>query len=189
MRLFVALVPPADAVEDLEEFLAPRRQAADFRWAPAEQFHVTLAFMGSVEEWRIEEYVERLTDLVASSPVATVRLAGPVVFPDAARARVLATGVVPESEGADVVLEQMASRARSAAVTSGMEVDGQRFRSHVTLARMRQPTEASNWVKLLDTYAGPAWAASEIEVVASHLGEGPRGRPRHETLATLPVAR
>ena len=58
---------------------------------------------------------------------------------------------------------------------------------HITIARLGRPQELSNWVRLLDTYAGPPWPVNEIELVASHLGEGPRRRPRHEVLATLPL--
>jgi 2'-5' RNA ligase len=45
----------------------------------------------------------------------------------------------------------------------------------------------SRWVRLLDTYAGPSWTVDEITLVASYLGEGPRRRPRHEVLASLPL--
>ena len=40
----------------------------------------------------------------------------------------------------------------------------------------------SNWVRLLDGYEGPRWRADELTLVQSHLGEGPRGRPRHEVV-------
>lgn len=183
MRLFAALVPPPEAVEDLDEFLVPRREAVDFRWTPAEHFHLTLAFVARVEERRAHEYVEVLGEVLDPVPVVTVRLGGAVAFPDAGRAKVLATGV--SGDQVDDVLPRLAQRSRSAAVRCGMEVDGQRFRPHLTLARMRRPTEVSNWVKLLDTYTGPEWAADRVEVIASHLGEGPRGRPRYETLASV----
>ena len=49
MRLFVALVPPSEAVEHLDAFLAVRREAAAFRWSLAEQLHVTLAFYGEFD--------------------------------------------------------------------------------------------------------------------------------------------
>ena len=61
MRMFVALVPPADAVEHLDEFLAVRRAAADFRWALPEQLHVTLAFLAQVADRQFGEIVEQLT--------------------------------------------------------------------------------------------------------------------------------
>lgn len=187
-RLFAAVVPPEDAVEHLEAFLEPRRDAAEFRWTLTEQLHVTLAFMPSVEDHLVDEYADRLADGLARTPVPVVQLGGPVAFPDAHRTRVLATGVLPVSEGADVVLERMAGRARNAAVTVGTEVDGQRFRPHVTLARLRQPEDTSSWVRLLETYVGPEWPVVEVTVLASHLGQGPRNRPRYEVMAEIPLA-
>jgi len=187
MRLFAALVPPPDAVEHLDDFLAPRREAADFRWAVPDQLHATLAFMADAEEWRVEEYAERLAESLHRVPVVPVRLAGPVAFPNAATARVLAVGLVPEVEGGADVLQRLAGRARSAAVKSGIEVEGQRFRPHLTIARMKRPGDISNWVRLLETYEGPLWAAATVHLIASHLGEGPRKRPRYETLAELAV--
>lgn len=188
LRLFAAVVPPAEALEHLDEFLAPRRASAEFRWTPVEQLHITCAFMARADEWRLEEYVERLAGSLTGLTVPVLRLAGPVAFPNAGRAKVLGAGVVAESEGGGVVLQRIAGKARSAAVKAGIEVDGQRFRPHVTLARMR-PTEASNWVRLLETYVGPEWPAAEVSVVSSHLGEGPRNGPRYETLATVAIGR
>ena len=59
MRLFVALMPPPEAIEDLDTFLEPRRAAGDFRWATPEQFHLTLAFLAKVEDRHLDEFVER----------------------------------------------------------------------------------------------------------------------------------
>lgn len=186
-RLFAAVVPPADAVEHLDEFLEPRRESAEFRWTRPEQFHITLAFMPSVPEHLVDEYGERLADGLARTPVPVVRLAGPVVFPNAAETRALAVDVVPESEGAHVVLERMAGRASNAAVAVGTEVDGQRFRPHLTIARLRRPADTTNWVRLLETYTGPEWPVIEVAVIVSHLGQGPGGRPRYETVAEIPL--
>lgn len=191
VRLFAAIVPPADAVEHLDAFLDPRRDAAReesrMRWTRAEQFHVTLAFMPSVPDHLVDDYGERLADGMARIPVPVLRLAGPVAFPNAAETRALAVGVVPESEGADVVLERMAGRARNAAVTVGAEVDGQRFRPHLTIARLRRTADTTNWVRLLETYTGPEWPVLEVAVIASHLGEGPGNTPRYETVAEIPL--
>ncbi len=190
-RLFAAIVPPADVVEHLDDFLDPRRDAAGqgsgLRWTLAQQFHVTLAFMPDVSELIVDEYVDRLADGLARTPIPVLRLAGPVAFPNAHETRALAVGVMPESEGADVVLERMAGRARNAAVTVGTEVDGGRFRPHLTIARLRQRADTTNWVRLLETYTGPEWPVLEAAVIVSHLGEGPGGRPRYETLAEIPL--
>jgi 2'-5' RNA ligase len=188
-RIFAAVVPPDDVIEHLDAFLDPRRDSEPgFRWIPSYDFHITLAVMESAEEPRVDDYVDRLADGVSGTPVPEIALAGPVTFPDPAAARVLATGVAAVSDAADVVLERLAGRARNAAVTCGIEVDGARFKPHNTIARLRRPTEVSNWVRLLETYAGPSWPVYEVAIIASHLGEGAHRGPRYETLAEIALS-
>ena len=186
--MFVALVPPEEAVEDLDAFVEARREAAAFRWATAEQFHVTLAFLADVEERRLDELVERLGRAAARRTAFETRVAGGGAFPNAGRARVLWAGLDLTEEGR-TELSRMATGARAAANRSGVPVEGQRFKPHVTLARLGRPEEASSWVRLLDAYAGPSWTADRISLVASYLGEGPRGRPRYEVVEEFVLSR
>lgn len=181
MRMFVALVPPDEAVEDLDEFLAPRRPAGEFRWASREQFHVTLAFLASVEDRHLDELVERLGRAAARRTSFPARVAGGGAFPNVGRARVIWAGLDLTEQGA-TELDRLATGARAAASRTGIAVDGQRFRPHLTLARLGSPAEVSSWVRLLDAYAGPPWTADRVALIASHLGEGPRGRPRYEVV-------
>ena len=67
----------------------------------------------------------------------------------------------------------------------GAPPGGERFRPHLTLARITPPIEATKWVRLLDAYRGPSWPVEEVALVESHLGEGPNRRPRHEVVATF----
>ena len=187
MRMFVALVPPEEAVEHLDEFLAVRREAAPFRWAVPEQFHVTLAFLADVPDRRLDDLVERLTRAARRRTPVLTRFAGGGAFPDPARARVLWGGLELDETGR-VEVARMATGARAAASRSGVDVGGQRFRPHVTLARLGRPTEVTPWVRLLDGYAGPTWRTTEWTLVASHLGEGPRKRPRYEVIERFEVA-
>ena len=48
--MFVAVRPAVEAVEHLDDFLAVRRAAARFRWTPADQLHLTLAFCEDVAD-------------------------------------------------------------------------------------------------------------------------------------------
>jgi len=184
--MFVALVPPPEAIAHLDDFLEPRREAADLRWTQADQIHVTLAFYAGVEDRRLDDLVERLERAAARRTPVDTAIAGGGAFPDAARARVIWAGLDLDEAGR-TELDRLATGARAAASRAGVAVDGQRFRPHLTVARTRFPGEVTNWVRLLDAYAGPRWTATRISLVASHLGEGPRGRPRYETVAELPL--
>jgi 2'-5' RNA ligase len=186
--MFVALQPPAEAVEHLDAFLEVRRAAAPFRWAVADQLHVTLAFLAQVEDRRLDDLVERLGRAAGRRTAFETAVAGGGAFPDPARARVLWAGLDLDDAGR-TELDRLAAGCRAAANRAGIAVDGQRFRPHVTLARIAQPTEASSWVRLLDGYAGPRWTADRITLVASYLGEGPRGRPRYVNVEHFTLGR
>ena len=67
------------------------------------------------------------------------------------RAKIVYAGVETDAEE----MRRMATGARAAVAKAGAEVDGQRFRPHLTLARIGRPMEASPFVRLLDSYAGP----------------------------------
>jgi RNA 2',3'-cyclic 3'-phosphodiesterase len=186
MRLFVAVRPNVAATEHLNDFLDVRRDAADFRWTPAEHFHVTLAFLGDVADFHTDELIERLDSIAGRRTPFETRLAGGGAFPHAAAAKVLWTGLELEKSAREQ-LDQLSASARAAGSQVGARVDGTTFRPHVTVARLGRPRDAVKWARLLDTYAGPTWQVDELELVASHLGEGPRGRPRHEVLAASPL--
>jgi len=184
--MFVAVVPREGVVEDLEGFLAPRREAAAFRWTVPDQWHLTLAFAANVPDRSYDDLVARLTRAADKRSPMQARIAGGGAFPNVGRAKVLFAGVETTDEEE---LRRAATGARAALVKAGAEVDGQRLRPHLTLARMGRPVEATKWVRLLDGYAGPSWRIDELALVASHLGEGPRMRPRHEVVETFTLGR
>jgi len=187
-RMFAAVVPPDAVIEHLDEFLEPRREAAGFRWTLAEHLHVTLAFLPSVPDRKLDDLVERLGRAGARRTAFETRVAGGGAFPNPARSKVLYAGL-DLGDAARTELRRMATGARAAATRAGLEVGGQRFRPHVTVARINRPTETTNWVRLLDAYAGPAFSVDRITLMASYLGEGPRGRPRYQVVEELPLSR
>ena len=187
MRLFAALVPPPDALEHLDEFLDVRRDAGEFRWVQADQVHVTLAFLDQTPERKVDDLVERLGRAASRRTAFETAISGGGAFPNAARAKVLWAGLDLDEPGR-TELDRLATGCRAAANRAGLEVDGARFRPHLTVGRTRYPHDVSNWVRLLDAYAGPRWRATELTLVQSFLGEGPRGRPRHVPLDTFSLS-
>jgi 2'-5' RNA ligase len=188
MRMFVALVPPGEVTEDLSEFLDPRQEAEPgFRWTTPEQWHLTLAFMAQVADRHLDDLVARLERAAARRTAFPLRLAGGGAFPGPSRAKVLFAAV--EAGEHQEELQRLATGVRAAATKAGAPTDGGRFHPHVTLARIGRPVEATRWLRVLDAYRGPTWQADEITLIESHLGEGPRKRPRYEVVETFPLGR
>ena len=188
MRLFAAVVPPADVVERLEEFMEPRREHGEFRWTPSEHWHLTLAFLPQVAERHLDDLLERLARAGGRRTPFEIAVAGGGAFPDPARARVLYAGLAAEAT-ARTELDRLATGARAAATRAGAEPDGGRFRPHLTLARLGRPREVTRWVRVLDSYRDRPWTVEEFALIESHLGEGPRKRPRYEVLETFELGR
>jgi 2'-5' RNA ligase len=185
LRMFVAVVPPDDVTSHLAATLEPlRRTDSRPRWTTTEQWHVTLAFLPSVSAAVLPDLTSRLQRIAARREALDLSLVGGGAFPQRSRARVLWVGV--DAAG----LRELATAARAAATKAGTEVAGSdRFRGHVTIARLTQPCDATDWVEQLRGYRGPSWNASSIHLVRSHLGQGPGRRSRYETVATFELSR
>jgi 2'-5' RNA ligase len=171
MRMFVAVLPPLEALEDLAEFVEPRQQREDpLRWSAQEQWHLTLAFLPAVADRDLDELIERLADTAGRRQPFQLRLQGKVLW----------TGVAGDTEQ----LERLSASSRSAAVRAGVEVDGSKFRPHLTLARANRPLELTRWLRVFDLYAGPSWQGEELALIQSQLGQG---RPRYQVHETFPL--
>ncbi|WP_026163264.1 RNA 2',3'-cyclic phosphodiesterase [Kribbella catacumbae] len=180
MRLFVAVVPPVEVVEHLAEFADPRREYPDedIRWSADETWHITLAFLGEVPEYKTDELAERLEVAAKRQKPFDLSLGRAGAFPGVADARVLWTGVRDESDA----LPHLAMVSRSAANKAGVTVDGRKFTPHLTLARLRRPMDVVRWVRIFDTYQGPAWTAESVQLISSRLGEGPSRGAAYDTV-------
>ncbi|HEX8095390.1 RNA 2',3'-cyclic phosphodiesterase [Jatrophihabitans sp.] len=181
MRMFVAVVPPLEVVEDLAGFVEPRQERdSPLRWSSQEQWHLTLAFLPSVADRDLDELVERLAEVAGRREEFELRLQGAGSFPNPAQGKVLWTGVAGDTEP----LERLSASSRSAAVRAGTEVDGSKFRPHVTLARANRPVELTRWLRVFDLYTGPSWQVEEIALIQSQLGHG---RPHYQVHEVFPL--
>lgn len=169
MRMFVAVLPPLEVLEDLAEYVEPRAERdSPLRWSTQQQWHLTLAFLPSVADRDYDELIERLAETAGRREPFELRLQGAGTFPNPAQGKVLWAGVAGDTER----LERLSASSRSAAVRAGVEVDGSKFRPHLTLARSNRPVELTRWLRVFDLYAGPRWQVEEIALVQSHLGAG-----------------
>jgi RNA 2',3'-cyclic 3'-phosphodiesterase len=183
MRLFVAVIPPPQALEELEATVAPLRAAwAGLRWAGPETWHLTIAFLGEVSEAAAAALPPRLERAAHRHPVLSLRFSSGGAFPAAGRAQVLWAGVEGDREALTALARSVGAGARRAGAPPPDE--GRPFRPHLTLARRRDPADMRSLTGSLAGYTGPPWAVAEIHLIRSYLGDGP---PRYETQATWPL--
>ena len=187
MRLFVAVVPPPEALGHLGAAVteARAREAAvlgaeALRWSRPDTWHLTLAFLGEVADRLVPELERRLRRGAARHPAADVALTGAGRFDG----RVLWIGFSGEVTG----LKRLAASVQAASRRAGAGVDERPLRPHITLARARDPLDLRPAVAALAGYAGPPWTAHEIVLVRSRLGGGPGRTALHEEVGRHPLA-
>ena len=94
MRLFVAIAPPAAVLDDLDALAAPLRTGRqDLRWTSREAWHVTLAFLGQVDEVAAARLLPRLERAARRYHAFGLAFSGAGAFPAATRANVLWSGL------------------------------------------------------------------------------------------------
>lgn len=131
MRLFVALNLPPPVREALWTVTAPvRNLSLPVRWVRGEGIHVTLKFLGDVEDRREGELRSALGRAATGAHTLPLVLEGFGVFPDFRRPRVIWAGIAPEP-----ALEILQDRVEREFSPLGFPTEARAFRPHVTLGR------------------------------------------------------
>ena len=181
-RLFIALPLPVPVKAELNALIQiGQRQAPPVRWVRPEQMHVTLKFLGDVEEQREERLTAALEAVTGISPFV-FNLAGVGAFPNRQRPRVVWTGI--DSGCREVAA--LAARVDEALAPCGFPREERPFSPHVTIGRVKQPGEFAGFWQAVDAapYVGQPVDACEVKLVHSTLT--PKG-PLYADLAAFPL--
>lgn len=128
LRLFVAIAPP-DPVRDRLAGLQGGVPGA--RWVDRENLHLTLRFVGEVDDHRARDLDAELSRI--RTPAFDMALAGVDFFGTERKPVSLWAGV-----DAPPALTRLRDKVDRAAVAAGFQPDGRKFKPHVTLARLKQ---------------------------------------------------
>jgi len=125
MRLFIAISVP-DNVK--EHFIFLQKQiTVEAKINFVKEFHLTLKFLGDVEESKLEDIKKQLSNVSFESFTAKLNCTG--VFPNEKLIRVLWVGIEPADKITEIQKKVEAS-------LEGFEPD-KRFHPHITLARVK----------------------------------------------------
>ncbi len=178
----MAIALPHGAASELDEVVAPLRPAwPDLRWTGRDAWHLTLAFLGEVDEAIIARLAVRLERAARRHPCLSLSLAGAGAFPGATRARVLWTGIQGDRRELGLLAASAGAGARRAGAPPA--TSGRGYQPHLTLARCRAPADVTPLVESLAGFTGTRWTAGEIYLIHSRLTE----LPRYEVIGTWPL--
>jgi 2'-5' RNA ligase len=164
MRLFIAIELPDDLKTALSRL---RVDVPGARWVPPEQLHLTLAFLGEVEEKTAGELSERLA--LIHTPQFQLFFSGTGCFPNRRRPRVLWAGLEPNPR-----LMRLAAGVHGAVLACGIPQEERPFSPHITLARLKFPAarEVDTFLKMPQKLKLPPFPVREVILFQSLLTQG-----------------
>ena len=171
IRAFVAIEIPEDVRVALGEAQLRLKQShpkVKVSWAKIGNLHLTLQFLGSIEESAVPRISQVLANAVATVPVFDVPVAGVGAFPDRDRPRVLWIGC-PDSNGK---LRALAQAVQAALRTCGFQPEPVPWVAHFTLGRIRAPRPDLALTHALDSLTNEVFGmlrVAEIHLFQSQL--------------------
>jgi RNA 2',3'-cyclic 3'-phosphodiesterase len=162
-RTFVALPLPREvkaAIAALRAELPPAPRS--LRWAAVDQLHLTLAFLGDLDDGELADARSAARAAAARHAPFDADLRGLGAFPQPGRARVAWVGW---GAGAEAVSALRATLVRALACPA----DPRPFSPHVTVARAREPLDLRAWLTAAPAWSSPPWRVDAVDVMTSEL--------------------
>jgi 2'-5' RNA ligase len=160
LRLFFAVELPAEIRARAGEHIADlRAQLPDVRagWERMEKLHLTLKFLGEIEESRVVALRGAAARAAQSVSTFVMRLEGAGAFPPRGLPRVLWISVADASGG----LAHLQHRLEEECERAGFPREARPFHPHITLARLRRPEGAR---RLAALHQDKGFAPAEVSV-------------------------
>ena len=162
IRTFIALPIPDDVKASLGDAVTRlKARNRSVRWVKPEGLHITLKFLGDIEENTVGPLSADLDRAASLCPELCLSLAGFGAFPSGKRARVVWVGLAGDMEE----LVRLAASIDTACRTYGIEREKRPFAGHITLGRLKAPTV----VDLAENPVERMFSASEVLLYKSVL--------------------
>jgi 2'-5' RNA ligase len=172
MRAFIAVNLPDEVKKEIAEATASLKKIdSGIKWVEPQNLHLTLKFLGWVEDMRLPEVVEITGKL--TSPSFKLKLAGVGCFPEGKSPRVLWVDI---KEGA-AELKALADRLEEDFSSAGFRAEEREFSPHLTIGRIKDKRGIDKVIEEMGKLAGVGFGEcviQNIEIMKSTLSrEGP----------------
>jgi len=173
MRTFIAVgIKNENLVKALEEL---KRIDADIKAIKPENTHITLKFLGEVEEAKIEEIYKKMREKLDSFKKFKLALKGMGIFPSKKYMRVVWAG----ADSKEIMeIQKIVDDALS---MFGFKKEKD-FKSHLTLCRVKSARNKEKLAEFVEKYENFDFGTAEIDKVEIKKSELQKEGPTYTTL-------
>jgi 2'-5' RNA ligase len=162
VRAFIAIDLDREIKTSLEALVRGLQATrAEVRWVNAGGMHLTLKFLGPIDDGQAVRVQQALADVARRHPAFPLRLAGTGAFPSPRNPRVLWAGFAPE-QGLLALQEDIDTSLE----VEGFEREARAFTPHLTLGRVKGPGRIDKAMLELDRHRDEAFGAMTARKVA-----------------------
>jgi 2'-5' RNA ligase len=164
IRAFVAIDLPDDVRAALGEVQARLKRepvGGKVSWTKVSNLHLTLQFLGYVEEPTVPKISAALAGIAARHTMFDLSVGGVGVFPNERLPRVLWVGC-NDTAGQ---LQALAKDVRAAMLAFGFEPEQREFTAHLTLGRIKSPRPDAALTQALDSIKDCRCGTMRVDVV------------------------
>jgi 2'-5' RNA ligase len=147
MRTFIAVELPQEVKRKIEEVQAPLKKTDTYvSWVKPGNVHITLKFLGEVNEERIEDVFKGTENALKESKGFNLSLKDLGCFPNLRRPRVVWVGV---DKGKDE-LSQMQKQIEEELFKFKFPKEQRSFSAHLTIGRVKSPRNIEELTGLIE---------------------------------------
>lgn len=148
IRAFIAVDLDSSVIERIYAAIGDiKARIPEIRWVPRTNLHLTLKFLGDIDEAAVDPISTALREALRLFPPCTINAKGLGVFPDLRRPKILWVGLTSNELGG------LAAKVESSLLPLGFAAEKRPFTPHLTIGRWRQfdrpprslPHELESW--------------------------------------------
>lgn len=181
MRTFIAIELPENIKTSLKNIQDELKKCgADVKWVEPENIHLTLKFLGEIEENQLEAINQAIEETAKNKPKYLITLSGLGVFPDLKRPRIIWIGIKDQNNATKLITEELEEKLEKINIPK----EERKFLGHITIGRVKSGLNKDKLAEKLETLnidlaKDMGFIADKITLFKSTLG--PKG-PAYETL-------
>jgi len=138
-----------------------KKSHADVRWVQVGNIHLTLKFFGNLPDAEIDPLAQAAREAVASQAPFQLQVTQAGAFPNLKSPRVIWVGL-----GGDVIpLAQMYHQLEKAFAALGHLPEGRPFNPHLTLGRVKSPSNRHRLALALEKLAPLNWPPFQVNEI------------------------
>lgn len=183
VRSFIAIELPKTVKSALAELqIEFKKCGTDVRWVKPDNIHLTLKFLGSIDEKNVDNIVEIIKEICNRYNMFTLEVKGIGVFPNIRSPRVLWVSINGNS-----VLAELQREIEDGMASLGFESESRRFTPHLTLGRFRSSIGKEGFLEAIKLHGKDSFGSINVKYISLMRSDLNPAGAQHTKITEVPL--